>query len=314
MKPHNSEYAGAPDSCANDAPVQLAIRETRETAGNPRFWAGLAAVILILAIAAPFDTGSRFTFPTLVVYWGAIAVCTFFLALPTSVTFGEWARQRGLPPLPSWTLGGAAAGVPVTVFVVVFNRLFFGIDPIRDHGLGRFFLECMSIAVAIVLIYRLLPSGAADRATADERSGGAVPGARSACEAATPERAASRQTSATEAASVARRGTPFHQRLGPHLGDDIVTLQAQDHYVDVTTTAGHEMILMRLADAERELDVFPGLRVHRSWWVAEAHVASLERRASRVFVVLDTGDRIPVSRSRVTAVQDMLEQRSASVR
>ena len=41
----------------------------------------------------------------------------------------------------------------------------------------------------------------------------------------------------------------------------------------------------------------PGLKVHRSWWVATDAVASLQRRGGRLNLLLTSGQRVPVSRN-----------------
>ncbi len=302
----NDDYVNVHRSFAITRPLQLAIREMHATASSLRFWAGLAAVVLVLAVAAPFDTAAHFTFPTLLVYWGVMAVCTFFVALTTCVAIRSWFSQLGLPALPGSVAGGAVAGFPVTLFVVAFNRVFFDIDPIADHGLGRFFIQCTLITIAVFTIFQLVESGANGSARHDGNSNpedsphendvsvGAV------------------DATALPVTQTAIPRTPLHQRLPGNLGDDIVSLQAQDHYVDVTTTAGHELILMRLVDAERELQALPGLRVHRSWWVAQSHITAVKREGNRVQLLLDTGAVVPVSRSRLSALRKVLAMRGDS--
>ncbi|WP_293441494.1 hypothetical protein [Planktotalea sp.] len=41
--------------------------------------------------------------------------------------------------------------------------------------------------------------------------------------------------------------------------------------MNVTTTLGSEMILMRMADAIDLLDGIAGVQTHRSHWAAQAH-------------------------------------------
>ncbi|MFN7164081.1 MAG: LytTR family DNA-binding domain-containing protein, partial [Hyphomonas sp.] len=60
---------------------------------------------------------------------------------------------------------------------------------------------------------------------------------------------------------------------------------------------GEELILMRLADAVRELDGSGGLQVHRSWWVAAAAVRDVKRQGGKVSLVLPSGKEAPVSRT-----------------
>ena len=71
----------------------------------------------------------------------------------------------------------------------------------------------------------------------------------------------------------------------------------------VMTSRGRELILLRFSDALEELGGTPGLQVHRSHFVADAHVEKLLRADGRMAVVLKDGREIPVSRSRVEAVR-----------
>ncbi len=96
----------------------------------------------------------------------------------------------------------------------------------------------------------------------------------------------------------------FAARLEPKLGTDILRLAMQDHYVEVFTSEGSQLILMRLADAIAELDGLDGLQVHRSHWVAAGHVEGVERANARVSLVMTDGARVPVSRSYRAAVKE----------
>ena len=88
----------------------------------------------------------------------------------------------------------------------------------------------------------------------------------------------------------------FLERLPEKIGRDIVCLTMADHYVEVFTTLGSTLILMRFADALAELEGAGGLRVHRSHWVSLAHVRGVLRREGRTILRLTGGREIPVSR------------------
>ena len=82
----------------------------------------------------------------------------------------------------------------------------------------------------------------------------------------------------------------------PLRGARIDALQAEDHYVRIYTSAGDALVRMRLRDAI--MAVGPGLRPHRSWWVAQHSVTGLRRRrgGTAVLTILG-GRRVPVSRA-----------------
>lgn len=96
---------------------------------------------------------------------------------------------------------------------------------------------------------------------------------------------------------------PFLARIPAHLGGQLLALQAEDHYLRVITTQGSDLILMRMADALRELEGEPGLQVHRSWWVAHRSVCAVKRDAGKTVLELSNGLQVPVSRTYQAAVR-----------
>jgi LytTr DNA-binding domain len=91
----------------------------------------------------------------------------------------------------------------------------------------------------------------------------------------------------------------------------LIALSVRDHYVDVITTRGREMLLMRLSDAIRETQGVDGMQVHRSHWVARAQIARVRRQGDTATLTLHNNTEIPVSRAGLKLVQDagMLPQR-----
>ncbi len=95
----------------------------------------------------------------------------------------------------------------------------------------------------------------------------------------------------------------FRARLPPHLGRDLLALQMEDHYVRAHTRLGSALILIPLHQAIRELDSVPGLRIHRSWWVAGDAVAGAEQQGRSVRLRLSNGVQAPVARAAVAEVR-----------
>ena len=92
--------------------------------------------------------------------------------------------------------------------------------------------------------------------------------------------------------------SPLLQRLPKHLqGQALVAVRAEDHYVSIITSHGSALVHMKFSDALLMLANHPGLKVHRSWWVATDAVASLQRRGGRLNLLLTSGQRVPVSRN-----------------
>jgi hypothetical protein len=113
-----------------------------------------------------------------------------------------------------------------------------------------------------------------------------------------------RDTGNGVAAIVAQPGnSPFFKRLPPQIGRDLLYMSMQDHYVEAHTRLGHALVLMRLADAIREIEPIAGLQIHRSHWVARSAIDQVERENGRLTAVLVDGARLPVSRSYADAVR-----------
>ncbi|MGA0599771.1 LytTR family DNA-binding domain-containing protein [Caulobacter sp. KR2-114] len=117
---------------------------------------------------------------------------------------------------------------------------------------------------------------------------------------------ASRVPAQTHAAAQGDAPPRFPERLPPRLrAAAILAVEAQDHYLQVHTDAGRELILMRLSDAVAELEGLEGAQVHRSWWVARAAVADARREERRAILTLTDGSEVPVSRAYVRALREM---------
>ena len=90
----------------------------------------------------------------------------------------------------------------------------------------------------------------------------------------------------------------FLERLPVRLRSaEIWAVEAEDHYLRVHTSAGQDLILLRMADAVAELEGQAGMQVHRSWWVARAGIADARRADGRATLTLKDGAEAPVSRT-----------------
>lgn len=87
-------------------------------------------------------------------------------------------------------------------------------------------------------------------------------------------------------------------------GADLWAVSSEDHYLRIHTNRGQELILMRLADAVRELAGAEGVQVHRSWWVAKAGVGDTRRDNGKLVLVLKSGTEVPVSRTYLAAAKE----------
>ncbi|MES0879934.1 LytTR family DNA-binding domain-containing protein [Roseibium sp. SCP14] len=91
------------------------------------------------------------------------------------------------------------------------------------------------------------------------------------------------------------------------LGEDLIRMAAQDHYVEIVTNQGRALVTEKFSDCVAKLEHFNGMQCHRSHWISLAHVQNVERSGSAYSCLMTNGDRIPVSRRRWT---DLKKQRA----
>lgn len=256
----------------NDTALRLALRELHRLLATPVFWAILAVIALVLGLSGPFGTFQSMPLVPRLGYWALIVVTTGLAGWLTATWVVLAFELRDWPFWVEAVAAGALVGVVVSLVV---------------HGLNAALLGLPLFSVEAWL----------EQAPATPLIGLAVTGAivwSSRREALTflatdPAPAAPSPAGPPAARLLAR--LPFDKRGA------LLSLSVQDHYTEVTTTAGRALVLMRLSDAMAEAEGVPGLQVHRSHWVALPAVARVRRDGARAVLTLKDGRELPVSRS-----------------
>jgi hypothetical protein len=231
--------------------------------------------ILVATLAGPFGTFAAFDWQTRLLYWGIVVTLAFLFGYSahaiTRLVIGP-----GRPVL----FDGFAALLMALVFgPTVFGlRAMFQPEAIGvDVVLTRVTFNVFCMAVGIFVLYRhLCMTDQGNYLLADDL-GAAQPG-----------------------------GEPrLLRRLSDETVGDVLRLSASDHYVEVVTTEGSEVLRLRFADAINEMEPVEGYCVHRSHWVARSAIMGVEREsAHKLFLRLSNGDRVPVSRKYRTALEE----------
>jgi len=257
------------EPCVTDKALHLALRDLQQALSSPAYWAISAAVALVLGLSGPFDTYDAMPVGARLAYWAAVVLATG----PVGWFIGSWVvfglEARGGPLWAAMLLAGAAVGGAVSVVVHLINVLGLGESLWSWQGFARQFpaTPLIGLAVTATVIWT--------------------------------HRHAARQPPVAAAQAPALAPAPAARllaRLPLEKRGALIALSVQDHYVDVFTTRGHEMLLMRLADAIAETEGCPGLQVHRSHWVALDQVRSARRDGARGVLTLSDGREVPVSR------------------
>lgn len=94
--------------------------------------------------------------------------------------------------------------------------------------------------------------------------------------------------------------------LPPALGDDLIRIEAQDHYTRVVTSMGQHLISLNFSQCVNKVSEWDGVQIHRSHWVKLDRIVDLQRTGSTYLCSLSNGDEVPVSRRRYSILKHLL--------
>jgi len=246
-------------------PAQLALRDLRAEFSRPTTLFALAGVGLVLGVSGPFDTLNLLGLLPRIAYWIVVVIATYATGSAVHCYLRHKLGLHRASFAKRIALNGGATALGVMVVLTGFNTLVFGpVISSLGDALATF---------AVVLLISVVIAALLDLAWQPSMS-----------DATTPP--------------------PLLKRLSFEKRGALVALSVEDHYVQVTTTQGTQMLLMRLSDAIRETAPTAGLQVHRSHWVARDQIASVKRTGDRAIMTLKTGAEIPASRTYIPALRD----------
>lgn len=251
-----------------------------------------ALTIFICVFLGPFNTGADLELWTRVAFWtmavvsvGMFVELCIFTALSSPILEPFHFMFRII-------IGSAIGSVPGTSFVLTLNKVF---RPEHSEAIN------FPILWAQVTVMGVMVAGLDLLISNRSRVSQAISKLHKP-ETTTPPEASAEITELKPAR--------LFQRLPVRLREaQIISMSMQDHYVEVTTTNGSEMILMRLSDAIDLLDQIDGAQTHRSHWVSKAHAIEMTKNARRHELKLSDGRSIPVSNSFKAAVNKMLNEK-----
>lgn len=246
-------------------PSHSTLRELRRHFTQPVTGAVIGGIALILTVVAPFESGETMRALPRFGYWLVMIVLTY------AGGYGVSAYCRtALPNRFSLTLRSVvtamANGLTIMAIVLAANWALIDFVP-SGQDAYTLPLSVFVIGAVVTLILQLV---------------------------AKP----------VTAPTVTDNLPPILSRLPMEKRGALVAISVEDHYVRIRTDKGEEMILMRLADAIKEVGQTPGLQVHRSHWVATAAVTSAKRTGDRAILTMSHGADIPVSRTYIPAIKE----------
>lgn len=241
------------------------------TEGGRRLaFGGLLAVAagVVLALLGPFGTYPDMATPERWGYWLVLTPLMWLQVVAASAALRRWDRFAALPAWAQAVAASLAGAIPTTFEVAWAESLLRVGRPLSPASMLETWWGVALIALIVCVPAELLGRRSAGTPAPDT----------------TPRR--------------------FHDRIPARLGDRLLALRSEDHYLRIHTERGEDLILLPLAQALAELGADEGVRTHRSWWVARGAVEGSERDGDRTTLILRGGLRVPVSRTYLMAVRD----------
>lgn len=260
----------------------------------------LAVVTLLLAVLGPFGTYEQ-PFAERIVNWAVFVFGGFVCFRPVVAGGDALSAITGLPRVLTLAIACLIASFPVTVLVALWlaGSRWSGLQMKALAQLYPYVVVVGFMILALQFIRRGASAQPQPATGADPQAGEAKLGA-----PRESEDASARCDDAAPAEAVGgARANALLDRIPPALGQDVLCVRNEDHYVRVYTRHGDALLLFRLSDAVAALVHVEGAQVHRSCWVAKAAVSRVQRDGRNFTLVLVNGEQVGVARSMIQGLR-----------
>jgi hypothetical protein len=249
--------------------IHTSLDELSPILRSKGFWVGLLGLAIVLGVAGPFGTAETVLLWRRMIYWSVIVFTTGPFGFVMGFVGCDIFHALRLPKWLASLVSGVLAGLPISAIVFSVNIVLLQPGDLAINDLPLV-LSIMAIS-AVLSLATYIAFFSAQPAPAPVMPFGAHP--------------------------------RLLDRLPAAHRAPLVALTATNHHTEVTTTAGTTRLLLRLSDAIAEAAPTPGLRIHRSHWVALDQIAAARRDGPRASVTLTDGTELPVSRGHLPALE-----------
>ncbi len=265
--------------------LQSTLRELQAVWRSPRLWGTFITVVLIFAVTGPYGTFSRLMPGARLGYWLVLHAMAWSIAIVFSIIAEILLRQWMSSLFVRMMTGSIIAALPIGFGISLVDLAFFGTVPGLADSLRQ---SLTSLPLCLLFCFLTYLTMHQQIATAAAGSTEENPGP-------APVKISEIKDPPTQA--------PIVTRLKPENRGALVRLAVRDHYTEVITSRGRELVLLRFGDALMEIGDTEGMRLHRSHWIAASHVAALKRDNGKLFIIARDGTEMPVSRPYAEAVR-----------
>lgn len=232
--------------------------------------------VFVLSYLGPIGTYEAFSLPERVAYWGTLVLVNGFIFELTVPWFlYDKSLSRKLSRWPRFCFG-ILCGSFIATWVVILVE-FVTRAPI-EIALVPFVFMSVTIIASIIGIVSFMP-----------------PFVQSAESSAGPD--------------IDFQRIEFFEKHPKLKGLRIHWVEMEDHYARVVTEAQQHLLHITMTDLERQLENYPGMRIHRSIWVAYDQVGSVSRQGRAMHVTVNDGTDLPVGTTYRKRVDRFMEER-----
>ncbi|MCV2880506.1 LytTR family DNA-binding domain-containing protein [Actibacterium sp. XHP0104] len=222
-------------------------------------WAVLSVIVTFLG---PFGTYTDMPLVPRFIYWFVVVGVSVVIGMTVRITLSH--LMKGFPYWQLTLVTAAAVSVILSGPLYWFSQFYLSMNRSAAPVLQELMFIVFNVSVMVGTVRWLLREA--------------------------PWRASSATTPEI-------RSVRLIERLEPEMQGPILRCSAVGHLVEVQTDKGVSKLRMRFSDALAELDGIAGMQVHRSHWVSRHAVSGHLLEKGRVFLKLQDGSLIPVSRN-----------------
>jgi hypothetical protein len=255
--------------------VQEALRHWRKSISEPITIAIILLAAVLSMISGPFGTLQAFSPAFRLLYWLPIIGVGGGVSLFIRIVLRLWKPEvaKGWIELATVVVFTAVFGVPLVLWSAYFVDVTDAHNALPPMGPQLLYLAlvCGSFLWLRTFVINVVSDKATEQFEDDNRP------------------AVHDETGPSLTPRLLKR-LPVNEPV------EVVFLMADDHFVDVHTTAGTHRLRMRFKDAINEMEGVEGFCAHRSYWFNRAAVVEAIRINNAWRLRLVNGEEIPVSR------------------
>lgn len=249
----------APKSTRTQILKEVSKTKSKIITKSADFIVGFVFLFLFLVVSDPFGTDQADNLTLVRIYWGCGTIL-FYVGVYFTLPYLIRLRLTVLPLRLFYPLLILIYSICAIAFIVMFFQHTKGVVDFRIDEIIIFM-----VLFVTALVSKITFTNCRYRLLTDDQSEGI---------------------------------NVFMDRLPHHIRGRLISLQANDHYLLVTTDSGTDLIRMNLQDAMDMLDDADGVQIHRSYWVSIQAVNVSKYDARNRNLHLPDGQILPVAKTR----------------